>query len=76
MESKDEVLAFMKENGFTFPAALDEDGSVNSSYGIQAIPTSFLLDRDGKIVMRLVGSIDWDTPKVHTAIEALLKSTL
>jgi len=27
-------------------------------YGIQGIPTTFLLDRDGKVVFRMVGSDD------------------
>jgi peroxiredoxin len=74
MESEKEVIAFMNENGLSFPAALDEDGKVGSAYGIQAIPTTFILDRDGKIVVRFVGSIDWDTEKLHAALDALLKS--
>jgi thiol-disulfide isomerase/thioredoxin len=74
MESKPEVLAFMKNNGLSFPAALDEDGKVSNSYGIQAIPTTFILDRDGQIIVRLVGSINWDTPAMHAALESLLNS--
>jgi thiol-disulfide isomerase/thioredoxin len=72
MEKEQEVIAFMGEHGLSFPAALDEDGKVSGAYGIQAIPTSYLLDRDGKIILRLVGSIDWDTPKIHTAFKSLL----
>ena len=74
MESEKEVLAFMKDNGLSFPAALDADGKVGSAYGIQAIPTTFILDRDGKIVVRFVGSIDWDTEELHAALDALLNS--
>ena len=71
-ESRQQVEDFMKENSFSFPALLDESGKVSSSYGIQAIPTTFLLNSEGKIVLRLVGSIRWDTPKVYAAIETLL----
>ena len=73
-EKETDVLAFMESNKLSFPSALDQEGSVSSSYGIQSIPTTFLIDREGKIVVRLVGSIDWDTPKVHAAIEELLNS--
>ena len=73
-ESRQEVQAFMANNGLSFPAVLDGDGRVSNSYGIQAIPTTFLIDRDGMIVLRLVGSINWDTPKVHAAVESLLNS--
>ena len=73
METRQEVAAFMEENALTFTAALDEDGKINGTYGVQAIPTSYLIDRDGKIIMRLVGSIDWDTPEINAAFQSLLK---
>ena len=75
LEKEAEVLSFMDSNKLSFPAALDLDGAVSNSYGIQSIPTTFLIDREGNIVVRLVGSIDWDTPKIHNAIEKLLNST-
>jgi len=70
------VSSYMKSEGFTFPALLDLDGRVSSYYGVQSIPTTFLIDRDGMIVLRLVGSIDWDTPKIHAALESLLSNGL
>ena len=72
-EKLDQVLAFMKTNKLSFPAALDTDGKVSGIYGIQAIPTTYLIDRDGKIIARMMGSINWDTPKMRTALEYLLK---
>jgi len=72
-EKQPEVLAFMQNNNLSFPAVLDSDGKVSTSYGVQAIPTTFLIDREGKIVVRLVGSINWDTPKIHAALEMLLR---
>ena len=74
MEEQAEVLSFMANNGLTFPALLDKDGRVSDTYGIQAIPTTYLIDRDGKIILRLVGSINWDTEKIYAAIESLLNS--
>jgi thiol-disulfide isomerase/thioredoxin len=75
MEEPEEVLDFMKSYGLSFPAPLDIEGKVGGPYGIQAIPTTYLIDREGKIILRLVGSIDWDTPEIHTAMEALLNAT-
>ena len=73
-EGQEQVIAFMTDYGLSFPALLDVDGRVSGAYGIQAIPTSFLIDRDGRIILRLVGSINWDTEKIHSAIESLLNS--
>jgi len=75
-EDKATVSSYMINEGFTFPALLDLDGKVRSAYGVQSIPTTFLIDRDGMIVLRLVGSIDWDTPKIHAALESLLSNGL
>ena len=76
MEGQDDVLDFMTDNGLTFPVLLDEDGRVSGAYGIQAIPTTYIIDREGKIIMRLVGSIDWDTEKIHAAFDSLLGPAL
>jgi thiol-disulfide isomerase/thioredoxin len=71
-ERKADVEAFMRRNKLTFPAALDEDGRIAQQYGVMGIPTSYILDRQGRVILRLVGSINWDDPKIFAAFEALL----
>ena len=66
------VSAFMNEYNLSFPAVLDLRSGIGSMYGVRAIPTTFIIDRRGLIVARLVGSIDWYTPGVIAAFEALL----
>ena len=72
-EQADAVSAFMREHNLTFPAALDGSGKTGMQYGAQAIPTTYIIDRRGLIVSRLVGSIDWNQEKIIAAFEALLK---
>ena len=72
-EKISDVRAFMTANRLSFPVVLDTDGTVNRAFGIQAIPTSYLIDKDGMIIMRLTGSIDWNTPQIHAALELLLE---
>lgn len=71
-ESASDVLSFMNENRLTFTPVLDTNGSVGRAYGVQAIPTTYLIDRDGMIILRMVGSIDWNTPRIQAALEMLL----
>ena len=73
-EEESVVRQFIQNNKYTFPVMLDSDGRVSSMYGIQAIPTSFILNREGKIIGRVVGSIYWDTPQAIAVFEALLNS--
>jgi peroxiredoxin len=69
-----DVSAFMRRNRLSFPAALDTSGKVSSDYGISAIPTTYVIDRSGKIILKVVGGRNWDNPKIIAAFEALLTS--
>ncbi|MDR0320969.1 MAG: redoxin family protein [Treponema sp.] len=73
-ETAEQASAFMRESGLSFPVALDRTGSVSGQYGIQAIPTTYILDRRGLIVARMIGSIEWDSPKMIMAFEKLLSN--
>jgi cytochrome c-type biogenesis protein len=70
-ESKGDAAAFMDEMHLSFPAALDTRGSIAATYGIDAFPTTYLIDRNGGIVTRLVGARDWDAPELAGLFEAL-----
>jgi peroxiredoxin len=74
MENDKIVSAFLSDNSLSFPAALDSNGRVSNSYGVQAIPATFIIDRDGKIILYTVGGRRWDTPTIIAAFEELLAS--
>ena len=71
-ESEQEVAGFMRRYDLSFPAVLDLDGRIGTTYGVQAIPTTFLVDREGNIILRKIGSLDWDSPDIRRAMEQLL----
>jgi cytochrome c-type biogenesis protein len=62
----------MKEQGFNFPAALDNTGRISNEYGIRGIPTTFIIDREGNVIASAVGGRDWNTQAVFTALELLI----
>ncbi len=74
-EGKDEVKSFTKEKGYTFPILLDSRGKVARIYGIRAIPTTFLIDQEGKIVGRVLGARDWASQGVFELIKYLISKT-
>jgi peroxiredoxin len=71
-ESNGQVSGFMRNYNLSFTALLDRTSRIGTSYGVQAIPTTFIIDRRGIIVARMIGSINWDTPEIAAAIETLL----
>lgn len=54
-DSIEDVQNFAKTYGFTFPVLLDVDDIVSKKYHIQAIPTTYFINREGIIVDKIVG---------------------
>lgn len=69
------VASFAAAQALAFPVALDPRMTVAARYGVRALPSTFLLDRQGRIRARAVGPREWDTPAARTVIEALLAPT-
>lgn len=70
--SKKRVDTFTKLLDLSFPVLLDPEGEVNDLYKVSNMPTSFLIDRNGKIISRIVGSDDWLSPEAIQLVENLL----
>ncbi len=64
---------FAQAEGLTFPLLTDPDGSIARLYQVQAMPTSFFIDRQGKIARVMIGG---PMPEVliRTQVETLLKA--
>lgn len=72
----EKVLAFTRELGLTFDILQDPTGAIQGTYQTTGVPETFLLDRDGKIVRRLIGAHDWASAIDRDLIERLLADTL
>ena len=55
------VKPFVKMHKLDFPVLLDTKGEIKSLYQITGIPESFVIDKSGTIVERIVGPRDWAT---------------
>ncbi|CAJ0820282.1 TlpA disulfide reductase family protein [Ralstonia wenshanensis] len=65
------VMNFSQTRQLPFKVAMDADGSAAKAFGdVQLTPTTFLVDRDGRILKRYVGEPEW------SSFDALLKQTL
>jgi cytochrome c biogenesis protein CcmG, thiol:disulfide interchange protein DsbE len=54
-DSRSSAASFVRQHQWTFTVLIDSSGEVGSAYGISGLPTTFLLDRHGGIVRRLIG---------------------
>jgi len=55
--SEEEVADFLEENGYTYPVLMDEGGFVQTEYQISAIPTTYMIDKDGYIYRSASGAL-------------------
>jgi hypothetical protein len=53
--SKDEVDKFVKEMGVNYPILVGKEAVADQYGGVNVLPTTFFIDRDGKIVAREFG---------------------
>ncbi len=69
-ESVATVQAFRDEMGLTFPLAMDEDGSIQSRYGIFNYPSTLLLDQQGKVLSQHFGALTAE--QIHELVSGAL----
>jgi len=72
--SIEDVRAFQREFGLTFDILHDRSGRIQQVYQTTGVPESFLVDRDGVIVKRLIGIHNWASEANIAQIERLLGS--
>lgn len=56
--SREHVVNFLKDQGYIFPVVLDEDGALAYQYGINAFPTTFIIDKEGYVTQYIPGAMD------------------
>lgn len=67
------IEAFFKESGFNLPAYTDPDGKASRIYGVTGVPETFVIDKNGILVKKVIGPLAWDSPEVISYLEGLMK---
>jgi thiol-disulfide isomerase/thioredoxin len=53
-------------------AYIDPNSAVGHAFDVRGLPTSFLIGRDGKVLGRVEGAAEWDSPKILGVLKPLL----
>ena len=67
---KGKIVDYLEKRAFTF-SAYQPSGYLPQQLQVPSIPTTFVISKDGKIVMKEVGSMSYDTPKFQKFLEEL-----
>jgi cytochrome c biogenesis protein CcmG, thiol:disulfide interchange protein DsbE len=70
--NSEDVAAFGRQLSLTFDILHDKSGRVQRVYQTTGVPESFLLDRRGLIVKRLIGPQDWNSDANRMLVRRLL----
>lgn len=65
---------FLKKAGVQFPTVRDPNRKVSHQYGTFKYPETYFIDRQGKVVQKVIGATNWTDPQMIGFMEQLLQS--
>lgn len=68
--SEDGIRQFLDENGYTYPVLMDPGGKIFAEYGVYSYPTTFMINKEGKVFGYVSGQISEDT------MRSIIKQTM
>jgi thiol-disulfide isomerase/thioredoxin len=72
-ETKEKVVEYIAREAYTFPVFFDETASaIPGFYRTGSIPTSFVIDKDGRVIARLVGAYEWNGSEITALLRDLI----
>ena len=60
-EGPDDVRRFLARSPSTLMFLLDQESKVTNVWDVRALPTTYVVDKQGRIAMRVIGGLEWDT---------------
>jgi peroxiredoxin len=70
-EDEDTVFLFTANYPVEFPLLMDKDSKVIGEWPVRGLPTTFVVDPEGRIVYQAIGGREWDDPELMEAVRAL-----
>jgi peroxiredoxin len=67
------VTPFVAEHKLTFPVGLDPRMELANAYGVRALPSSFIVSRDGNLAALAIGPRSWDNDAAHSLVEGMVR---
>ena len=71
-EDNKTILDFMKKINVEFPVLMDQDGNFAKKWNVITYPSTFVIDKNGKIIYGVNAAIEWDDPEFIEKIKSLL----
>ncbi|SEA54563.1 Peroxiredoxin [Desulfuromusa kysingii] len=66
------VTQFLQKTPYSFPILLDSESVAQNTYGVFRYPESFIIDRNGVVVEKIIGGRNWLSGATFELINFLL----
>jgi peroxiredoxin len=70
-EDEDTIFAFTANYPVEFPLLMDRDSKVVQQWPVRGLPTTFVVDPQGRLAYRAIGGREWDDPQLLDQVRAL-----
>ncbi len=73
-ETPDHVFSYMGQLEVfpSFPILFDRDSHVSEAFGVKGLPTTLIIDKQGRVVYRAIGGRNFNHPEVRKLIQQLI----
>jgi cytochrome c biogenesis protein CcmG, thiol:disulfide interchange protein DsbE len=65
---------FLERFGIQFPMTRDADHKLADTYGTYQFPETYIIDKNGKVVQKVISNTNWNGPEIKAFLENLLRS--
>ena len=70
-EHRSQVASFIKKNKYTFPIYLDESNALSSIFAARGLPSTYLVNTEGKVIAARVGAMEYDQAELIKLLKEL-----
>lgn len=70
-EDGDAIFEFTADYPVTFPILMDMDANITRQYGVIGLPTTFIIDPQGRLAYQVIGTREWTDTGLLNAIRAI-----
>ncbi len=71
-EQKDTVTKFVADNHYSYPIFIDPTGQLGTAFNASSIPTTYIIDKTGKVIAGTQGGREYDSAAVLAAFDELM----
>ena len=65
------VREFLADTPVSFPLPMDRDSVIDQRYPVIGLPTTFVIDAEGRLAFSATGEQEWDAPALLDQVRAL-----